>query len=177
MCARECHSPGNGLAVGACQPTHCVCTGYDNMEVNLEPVLDYIKAQNYKALEHEQNAKRDTGMNKWEVYTACSGISCSRMHSQVAYRWNRFLAQSLCMCDAYTPILQLGPLQTNKLWSIHECFFCVLHIVHRARFHKFFPSTGSSCRRMRLLHCSAQTEANGCGVHEAVVTGESRFGT
>lgn len=37
------------------------------MEVNLEPVLDYIKAQNYKALEHEQNAKRLTGMNKWEV--------------------------------------------------------------------------------------------------------------
>lgn len=42
-------------------------TGYDNMEVNLEPVLDYIKAQNYKALEYEQNAKRVSSMNKWEV--------------------------------------------------------------------------------------------------------------
>ena len=41
--------------------------GYDNMEVNLEPVLDYIKAQNYKALEYEQNAKRVSGMNKWTV--------------------------------------------------------------------------------------------------------------
>lgn len=37
------------------------------MEVNLEPVLDYLKAQNYKALEHEQSAKRVAGMNKWEV--------------------------------------------------------------------------------------------------------------
>ena len=37
------------------------------MEVNLEPVLDYIKAQNYKALEYEQNAKRDAAMNKWTV--------------------------------------------------------------------------------------------------------------
>ena len=41
--------------------------GYDNMEVNLDPVMDYIKAQNYKALEHEQNAKRLAGMDKWEV--------------------------------------------------------------------------------------------------------------
>ncbi|KAL3143563.1 hypothetical protein ABBQ38_002360 [Trebouxia sp. C0009 RCD-2024] len=40
--------------------------GYDNMEVNLEPVLDYLKAQNYKALEHEQSAKRVAGMDKWE---------------------------------------------------------------------------------------------------------------
>ncbi|DBA79391.1 TPA: hypothetical protein ACH3X2_000037 [Trebouxia sp. C0005] len=40
--------------------------GYDNMEVNLEPVLDYIKAQNYKALEYEQNAKREASMSKWE---------------------------------------------------------------------------------------------------------------
>lgn len=39
--------------------------GYDNMEVNLEPVLDYIKAQNYKALEYEQNAKRVSAMSKW----------------------------------------------------------------------------------------------------------------
>ena len=41
--------------------------GYDNMEVNLEPVLDYLKAQNHKALEHEQSAKRAAGMQKWEV--------------------------------------------------------------------------------------------------------------
>ncbi len=46
---------------------HMLNTGYDNMEVNLEPVLDYIKAQNYKALEYEQNAKRESSMNKWEV--------------------------------------------------------------------------------------------------------------
>jgi septin family protein len=46
---------------------HVLHTGYDNMEVNLEPVLDYIKAQNYKALEYEQNAKRVSSMNKWEV--------------------------------------------------------------------------------------------------------------
>lgn len=37
------------------------------MEVNLEPVLDYIKAQNYKALEYEQNAKRVSAMSKWTV--------------------------------------------------------------------------------------------------------------
>ena len=37
------------------------------MEVNLEPVLDYLKAQNQKALEHEQSAKRVAGMQKWEV--------------------------------------------------------------------------------------------------------------
>lgn len=37
------------------------------MEVNLEPVLDYLKTQNHKALEHEQSAKRVAGMNKWEV--------------------------------------------------------------------------------------------------------------
>lgn len=42
-------------------------TGYDNMEVNLEPVLDYIKAQNYRALEYEQNAKRVSAMSKWTV--------------------------------------------------------------------------------------------------------------
>ena len=47
-----------------------VIAGYDNMEVNLEPVLDYIKAQNYKALEHEQNAKREAAMHKWEVSIA-----------------------------------------------------------------------------------------------------------
>lgn len=46
---------------------HVLHTGYDNMEVNLEPVLDYIKAQNYKALEYEQNAKREASMSKWEV--------------------------------------------------------------------------------------------------------------
>ena len=51
----------------AAYPRQVGGAGYDNMEVNLEPVLDYIKAQNYKALEHEQNAKRLTGMNKWEV--------------------------------------------------------------------------------------------------------------
>ncbi len=49
------------------QPAHMLHTGYDNMEVNLEPVLDYIKAQNYKALEYEQNAKRESSMNKWQV--------------------------------------------------------------------------------------------------------------
>ena len=48
------------------------CAGYDNMEVNLEPVLDYIKAQNYKALEFEQNAKRVASMSKWTVGTLCS---------------------------------------------------------------------------------------------------------
>ena len=47
--------------------TLAVCAGYDNMEVNLEPVLDYIKAQNYKALEFEQNAKRVASMSKWTV--------------------------------------------------------------------------------------------------------------
>lgn len=47
--------------------SHFAVIGYDNMEVNLEPVLDYIKAQNYKALEYEQNAKRVSGMNKWTV--------------------------------------------------------------------------------------------------------------
>ena len=50
-----------------CSIRKCVLAGYDNMEVNLEPVLDYLKAQNYKALEHEQSAKRVAGMNKWEV--------------------------------------------------------------------------------------------------------------
>jgi len=54
--------------------TFLVNTGYDNMEVNLEPVLDYIKAQNYKALEHEQNAKREAGMNKWEVSALCLAV-------------------------------------------------------------------------------------------------------
>ena len=43
--------------------------GYDNMEVNLEPVIDHIKAQNFKALQHEQNAKRETAMSKWQVCT------------------------------------------------------------------------------------------------------------
>ena len=47
------------------------------MEVNLEPVLDYIKAQNYKALEYEQNAKRDAAMNKWTV----SPLSCCSSHT------------------------------------------------------------------------------------------------
>ena len=47
--------------------------GYDNMEVNLEPVLDYLKAQNYKALEHEQSAKRAAGMDKWEVSKGLHG--------------------------------------------------------------------------------------------------------
>jgi septin 7 len=40
--------------------------GYDNLEVTLDPVLDYIKAQQYKALEHEQNAKRVHAMTKFE---------------------------------------------------------------------------------------------------------------
>ena len=42
--------------------------GYDNMEVNLDPVIDHIQAQNLKALEHEQNAKREAAMSKWQVY-------------------------------------------------------------------------------------------------------------
>lgn len=49
------------------------------MEVNLEPVLDYLKAQNHKALEHEQSAKRIAGMQKWEVCkvkTFCVGCTC-----------------------------------------------------------------------------------------------------
>lgn len=49
--------------------------GYDNMEVNLEPVLDYLKAQNHKALEHEQSAKRVAGMNKWEVSTVVTFVA------------------------------------------------------------------------------------------------------
>lgn len=40
--------------------------GYDNMEVNLDPVIDHIQAQNLKALEHEQNAKREAAMSKWQ---------------------------------------------------------------------------------------------------------------
>ena len=38
------------------------------MEVNLDPVIDHIQSQNLKALEHEQNAKREAAMSKWQVY-------------------------------------------------------------------------------------------------------------
>lgn len=44
-----------------------VLAGYDNMEVNLDPVIEHIKAQNLRALEHEQNAKRETSMSKWQA--------------------------------------------------------------------------------------------------------------
>lgn len=40
--------------------------GYDNLEVNVEPVLDYIHQQSLKAVEHEQNAKRAAPLTKFE---------------------------------------------------------------------------------------------------------------
>lgn len=103
------------------------------MEVNLEPVLDYIKAQNYKALEHEQNAKRDTGMDKWEVWIACSEISCCSLHSRTACWWIRFLAQSLCTCDAIAHLCRglcpSKPSQANCGISRNACFACcTLHV-------------------------------------------------
>ena len=91
------------------------------MEVNLEPVLDYIKAQNYKALEHEQNAKRDTGMDKWQVCIAYSVMLCSSMHSHTSCWCISFLTQSLCMSDAFAPLCCiLCPCKASKIKSLHK---------------------------------------------------------
>lgn len=103
--------------------------GYDNMEVNLEPVLDYLKAQNYKALEHEQSAKRVAGMDKWEVsqvvFHGCLVLS------PIEPAFHSFMGLFVGLCENLTRVYVLhfgcraeGFFQSLRDQSVHDALSC-----------------------------------------------------